>query len=307
MIDIDTFLTTLYVMIDDFCKEHFPQMKSVGRPASLIRSEILTLAIFSQWYFFRTQRDFYRWADRHLRPAFPQLPDRSEYNRLVRKDRQVADAFFLHLVQRLDARNSVYEVLDTSGVPVRNVKRRGHGWLAGMANIGWCTRVGWYFGFRLMASVNPEGIITGYAFAEGSAKEQPMSDTFISLRHDPQPLLPSVGQPARGTYLMDQGFASRERFARWLETYGVHVLCEPQTNSPPWPKPLSKWLHSLRQIVETAFAKLIDFFRLERNRAHELSGFQADLTAKITLHNFCIWLNKSLGRPPLAFCDLLDW
>jgi hypothetical protein len=25
------------------------------------------------------------------------------------------------------------------------------------------------------------------------------------------------------------------------------------------------------------------------------------------LHNFCIWLNDQLGRPRLAFADLLGW
>jgi hypothetical protein len=25
------------------------------------------------------------------------------------------------------------------------------------------------------------------------------------------------------------------------------------------------------------------------------------------LHNFCIWLNEQLGRPRLAFADLLEW
>jgi hypothetical protein len=31
------------------------------------------------------------------------------------------------------------------------------------------------------------------------------------------------------------------------------------------------------------------------------------LAAKITLHNFGIWLNAHVGRPRLAFTDLVDW
>jgi len=30
------------------------------------------------------------------------------------------------------------------------------------------------------------------------------------------------------------------------------------------------------------------------------------LAAKAALHNFCIWLNQRLGRPNLAFADLID-
>jgi hypothetical protein len=30
-------------------------------------------------------------------------------------------------------------------------------------------------------------------------------------------------------------------------------------------------------------------------------------TATITLHTFCLWLHEQLGRPRLAFTDLVDW
>jgi hypothetical protein len=27
----------------------------------------------------------------------------------------------------------------------------------------------------------------------------------------------------------------------------------------------------------------------------------------MALHNFCLWLNEPLGRPRLAFADLVNW
>lgn len=54
MIDLDTWLTTLYVMIDDFCKSELPaEPKHPGPQASLSRSEVMTLALFGQWAQFR--------------------------------------------------------------------------------------------------------------------------------------------------------------------------------------------------------------------------------------------------------------
>jgi len=46
MIDVDTFLTTVCVMADDFCKEHNLnyQVRS-GRKPSLTASEVITLDI----------------------------------------------------------------------------------------------------------------------------------------------------------------------------------------------------------------------------------------------------------------------
>jgi len=59
--------------------------------------------------------------------------------------------------------------------------------------------------------------------------------------------------------------------------------------------------------VETVYEQLYHTFRLDRERPHDLSGFQARLAAKIALHHFCIWFNEQLGRPRLAFTDLVDW
>ena len=64
----------------------------------------------------------------------------------------------------------------------------------------------------------------------------------------------------------------------------------------------------IRQIVETVYDKLFNTFGLWQERPHELSGLRARLAARVALHDFfCIWLNDRLGRPRLAFADLLGW
>ncbi len=69
MLDPDTFLTTLYVMTDTFCTTNLPVEARSGPDPSLTRSEVLTLALFGQWTRFQSERDFYRYAERHLRPC----------------------------------------------------------------------------------------------------------------------------------------------------------------------------------------------------------------------------------------------
>jgi hypothetical protein len=83
MLDVDTFLTTLYVMVDDFCHSH-PPKKRPGPQASLSESEVITLAVFARWSRFASERDFYRYAETKLLDAFPTVPTRSQFNRLVR-------------------------------------------------------------------------------------------------------------------------------------------------------------------------------------------------------------------------------
>jgi hypothetical protein len=198
MVDVDTFLTTLYVMVDDFCKAAWPPEQHPGPQATLSQSEVVNLAVFGQWQGFGSERGFYRYAQQHLRAAFPQLPTREQFNRQMRQQHAALVAFFLHLVALLAAQRCAYEALDSSGVPTRDAKRRGIGWVPGLTDIGWSNRLGWYEGFHLLLAVSPVGAITGFGFGPASTKDQLLAETFFALRRHAHPRLPSVGAPARG-------------------------------------------------------------------------------------------------------------
>ena len=312
MLDTDTFLTTLYVAADDFCKTQ-TMPKAPGKDPALSPSELLTLALYGQFYKFESERAFYRHTRSKLTAAFPDLPHRSQFNRLLRRSHDLVVAFFLHLAQELGAREAPYEALDTTAVPVRNAKRRGEGHLAGLADIGHSKRLGWYEGFHLLVSVLPTGVVTGYGFGAASTKEQPLAEVFFALRAQPEQAqragLGHVGAAAGGPYACDKGFEGQERALTWRVQYGAEVITAPKrtTKKRRWPKALRRWLASIRQIVETAIGALQERFHLGKDRPHALSGFRARLAAKMALHNFCIWLNRKLGRPDLAFADLIDW
>ena len=309
MVDTETFLTTLYVIVDDFCKTKWPlEATHPGPQASLSRSEVVTLAVFGQWSRFESERGFYRYADSHLRAAFPSLPAREQFNRLMRAHRDAIVTFGLFLVGLMQAQACLYELLDSSGVATRNAKRRGAGWLAGQADIGWSTRLGWYEGFHLLCAITPQGVITGFGFGAGSTHDQRLAETFFAARAQPTEALPSVGAKALGVYVADKGFAGDDPHTQWREFYGAQVITAPhQGSKKKWPKEWRRWLAGLRQVIETIYDKLLNAFRLARERPHDLTGFQARLAAKVGLHNFCIWFNLQLDREPLAFADLLEW
>ena len=308
MVDVDTFLTILYVMVDDFCQTQ-PPKKRPGPEASLCQSEVITLAIFARWGRFNSERDFYRYADGHLRGAFPTLPSRPQFNRLVRLYTQAIEEIAVKLGKMLEDKAHAYQALDSSAMPVRDAKRRGHGWLTGEADIGWSNSTGWYEGFSVLAAIEPSGVITGFCFGSASTAEQPLAETFFALRANPNPRLISVGALFCGIYVADKGFEGVENHRRWLECYGAEVVHPPKRNSKKrsWSKRLRQWVASLRQIVETVYDKLFNAFGLWRERPHQMGGLRARLAARVALHNFCIWLNDHLGRPRLKFADLLGW
>src|SRR4051812_50188258 len=75
--DPDTFLTTLYVLVDERCRG-LPEVRRRGPEPALSRSEAITLALLGQWGRFGSERDFYRYADRRL-------PPRTQLNRQIRR------------------------------------------------------------------------------------------------------------------------------------------------------------------------------------------------------------------------------
>ena len=120
--------------------------------ASLSESEI-TLVIFSQWARFRSPGLL---PLRQKPPAagFPHPPPAQPV--------QPADPALLRNsggflpVSGRPVAGTALPLRNSSGVPTRDAKRRGRGWLADIAS----NRLGWYEGFQL--SVNPQGVITGF-------------------------------------------------------------------------------------------------------------------------------------------------
>ena len=147
MVDVDTFLTTLYVMADDFCHSRPPKRRP-GPKASLSSSEVITLAVFLPVGAVSTARgtSIATPTPNCAMPSPPCPTARSStawYAPTSASSR--LSSFVLHLVALLQTPPKCpYQALDSSAMPTRDAKRRGHGWLAGQADIGWSNTIGWY-------------------------------------------------------------------------------------------------------------------------------------------------------------------
>jgi hypothetical protein len=314
MVCTDTFLITLYCLVDDFCKRvpaSFAEQNvwGCGRKRSLSRSEVVTLSIYGQLWRFRSERDFWSFATQRLGHLFPRLPDRAEFVRGQLRFRPTLEGFSIHMAQLLTREGARYEVIDRCGVATRWCGRRGRDWLGGYADKGLCSRLGYFWGLHLLCSVSDEGVITGYGVAPGSAKDQPMATSLFMARKAGDSLLLSAGETTGdGFYVVDRGFSGKNRRRWWRERFGAQVVGPSQKNhGPAWPREWARWAAGLRQIVETVHDRLVNFFRLSKERPHCIEGFMARLAAKVALHNCFIWINRQMDRSALQFADLLAW
>ena len=138
--DLDSFLVSLYVLVDDWWQEHHtPAIRKPGRPALLSESEVLTLAILSQWPRFRSERDFWRFAWAYLRPYFPKLCSQSQFNRRARALEPEMCALQRDLAKTLACESAAYHLVDTTLIPaVVRVRACRKGLFAGQAAFGRC-------------------------------------------------------------------------------------------------------------------------------------------------------------------------
>ena len=89
---------------------------------------MITLALFARWGRFSSERDFYRYAQARLRGAFPTLPERSQFNRLVRSHVDLLEAFVSHLWRSFWAHDESLFTKHSGQLrdaPFRDAKRRG--------------------------------------------------------------------------------------------------------------------------------------------------------------------------------------
>ena len=309
MVDPETFLTELYVLVDEYCKAQPPTPPRPGPAPALAPSEVVTLAIYGQWMRFGSETAFYGYLWRELRPLFPTLPSHAQFNRAVRAHHAAIAAVALALGRALAVGDErAYEVVDGTGLVTRNAKRRGRGWLWGQADIGKCTRLGWYEGVRLLVATTPAGAVTGWGIGPASTNDRTLAETFFAARAEPQPGLPGVGAPTSDRYVADMGFSGLDCQPHWEAAYDAVVVSAPQTGSTrAWSKEWRTWLAGIRQGIESVNDRLLFGCGLDRERPHAMSGLLARLAAAVGLHNFCAWLNRHHGRGLTCFADLVDW
>jgi hypothetical protein len=294
--DLDSFLVSLYVLVDDRWKlDHAWRPQKTGRPALLTDPEVITLAILAQWPRFRSERDFWRFAQAHLRGYFPDLCSQSQLNRRMRALAPEMRLLQLALARELADPSAVYRVLDTTLIPaivrVRASRRR---LFCGQATFGRsASKTEWVYGFKVALVVDPNGVITAFGLAEASSDERPIAEALVAYDR-------------YGAYLADKGFTGVHWERRWLREYGALVAATPYDDSRrAWPKADRRWAAGKRQIIEGVIGQLKDIFALERHRAKTLGGLLTRLAAKVAAYTCAQTINASLGRPLRHLADLL--
>lgn len=326
-VDLDTFLTTVYVDIDTWWATEPAPAPHPGPRPKLSDVEVLTLMMVGQFRG-QSERALLRWADAQLRAWFPVQLSQSAFNRRARSLALAAAHLVTALAARLDVACDAYEVVDTVPVPVAH-RCRGDRHACFMPDEASVGRGGvgkaYYYGVSLLLSVAASGPITGLVIAPAHVQERWGLSALLSWRADPTRALmteaalasrnrwhrsyvgPSgyltcpatVGVPVSGTYLADRGFAGRVWHAHWHEDLTATVWTPDRVA-----RPVRHWFHHARQVVETINGALTEVLHLKFPKARTYAGLITRIVAKCAALNLGILLNRHYDRPDLALGTL---
>ncbi len=295
-IDLDTFLTALYTVVDDLYRERLAGTlaRRPGPAPTLSDSEVPALAICAEWGPWDSERGFWRFARERLRHLFPRLVDQSEFNRRRRCLYPALAAIQRAVAERLGAGLERERLLDTKPVAVMVLKRHDDRGLVfdGKAAVGWCqTKRQWYYGFKLVLSLTPDGAIARY--------------DLVPANVDDRDAAAEVLEPGC-RYWADKGFFGRECQREWREADGALVRAEPPHSArAAWPRAFAHLAHRVRQRIEVVNAQLQGQFAIERTLAKTVWGLVTRVQAKLTAHTLGVYLNVLSGQPPLALKALV--
>ena len=332
--DLDTFITTLYVLVDDWfrAKALHEQLRRSGPTPKLSDSEVLAVALAGQWRKgvpWDSERSLVRYMQAHGRKWFPKMVGRSAFNQRVRNLWAVLLQLQQDIAQKLQVSEAVYEIVDSVPVPAGSLSQskaeRGH-WLP-TADVGYGGNQGsMYWGHQALMSIQSNGAVSGWLLASASSNERWLLQGFLSQRAglvqliapepwrahrrlSPPPFMAAFqacGRSRLKCYLADRGFNGSRWQRHWASQYQVQVLTAPSKGHKSlWSRGWGRWFAKLRQPIESVFGLMSEVFSLKRLQAHSLWGLYTRLALVATAHNLGMLLNQTLGRALLSHATLI--
>lgn len=341
--DIDTFLTTLYVLVDDYYQSYGEVCRAGvhhGAPLQMSDSEVMTIALAGQWRAgtpWQSERGVVRWMRAHGGCYFPRMLGRSGFNKRVKQ----LWGMFVLLQQEVAStlcagQADGYEAVDCIPVPAYSCsqaqREQQHAlWDSTQGHGG--THGGWYYGHKLLLSVHDSGAVTGFVVAPADVQDRWLLEALLAYRagyeegsqppdnthqaHADRPPAPpaelfspalAAGSMLAELMFADKGFNSSRWTQHWLARYHAEVMSVPPYNTAAyraWSPAMATSLAGFRQVVETVNSVLTQVFAIQHLGARSAWGRLSRLSVMLAAFNLGLYFNRLLQRPSFALQTLL--
>jgi len=276
-INIETLLTIVYVMVDDWYQAKGPELLKgkVGCKPEFSDSEVITLMVAEDYIPYPAESQYIGYMRANHGDLFPDLLDQSQFNRRARQLRYVVEAMRQDWLLECGIGQAPIYLIDTKPLPVVGYKRsKSRSYFAGSAAYGYCaSRKLHYFGYKLVMITTLEGIPVVYDLVSANTEERQAAEAVLDRLTNTE-------------IIGDKGFLGVEWQAQIHEQTGNTITTPKRKNQKvQQPEGFERLLNHVRERIEGTFNELQNTGRnLERLLAKTVDGLATRVIAKITAH-----------------------
>lgn len=248
-------IINLYCAVDDIVPR-IPKPKG-GRPSFLSDSEITTILVWNTLTVKqKTIKDIYEWVCLYHKSDFPKMPKYNAFAEQCHRSLPLLSLVLSHLL----CKEAPLRFVDSTMLQVCKLSRADrHKTAKNIAQFGknW---QGWHFGFKLHASVDPEGKLCGIAFTPANF-------------HDAQ-ALPKILNRHTKIAVGDTSYGASVMRGKLWKKYGTFILAYPHPKQKK--KLMADWQQDLlhmRPKIETVFDYLKEHLHLVSSFPRSVGGY----------------------------------
>ena len=291
-------LTVQFVLVDDCYQQLDVHILPVRKFAphgvpDFSDSEVITIALFGEMVFGGDEDKTLHFIGQYHLAMFPELLDKSRFNRRRHQLAVVMEAIREQLRDRwrathpLDAEEENLRIVDSAPISICTYTR---GSRCQSIPIEW--RDEWFgvcaskktkfFGARCHITTTLDQMVDTWLLAPGSYDDRKPMAALLENRQG----LSIIG---------DKGYVGEDLANRLWED-GEHLLLalKKDNQTEQWPDGIQRILGYLRHRVETALSVMGTVFNLERPKSRSLAGLITRTTTKILAHTISFFLAEIL-------------
>lgn len=294
MIDMESLLTVIFVLVDDWYIEQGHQLKPdlPGPEPKLSESEMLTLLLAMDFMPYPGEAQYLGYIRANHLELFPNLVDQSQFNRRGQRLGGLLEALRRSWVDELGATCERSFLLDTKPIPVVGYRRsKRHSRFEGSASYGYCAaRKMRYFGYKLVVVSTVSGIPIVYSLVPAHTDERAAAESVLANFQGCD-------------FLTDKGFIGENWQAdvgRWT---GNRIWTPKRQNQAQQnPSAFDRLLAHFRERIEGVFHEVQNTGRhLEHLLRKSFNGLFAHVAAKMASHTLRLFLRQFFGIDVLTF------
>lgn len=281
--------TIIYTIVDDIYNNIIPitiRNRRNIKDSKLSDSEIIAISIVGELLTIDSEKAFFSLLNREYKYLFPNLGDRTRFNRTKRNLHSVIKEIREYISLYMQSYSNNIRVIDSMPIPVCKFGRAHFSkCFKGEASYGRCaSKKETYFGFKFHALITIDGFLADYIITPANIDDRnavwELCEKYNSI-----------------SVIGDKGYVNKRLTPELKNEKGINLLFLKRGNSKEnYPKEIRQLIFKVRRRVETSFSQLTEQLNLNKVKSKSILGFITRTSIKVLAHNISFLINKLVGN-----------